>query len=140
MAVKFRNAGITDWALRLTPAAILVLAVPAKFFAEPAAVAIFSELGAEPFGRVATGTFESLAVLLLLIPATVIYGALLTCGLMSGAILAHLVVLGVAPEGDASMFVMALAAFFLSAALVWRRRREIPLISQFVRSDQAPVA
>ena len=100
---------------------------------------VFTALGAEPFGRVATGGFESLAVLLLLLPPTVIYGGLLTMGLMTGAILAHLLVLGVAPGGDPSMFLMALAAFSVSVALVWRRRVEIPLLSQFVRSGETPV-
>jgi hypothetical protein len=140
MAAKIKNSGIVDWAFRLVPAAILALAVPAKFAAEPGAVAIFTQLDAEPFGRIATGVFESAAVILLLLPATAIYGGLLAAGLMSGAILSHLAVIGLAPGGDPSMFTMAVVAFATALALIWRRRVEIPLLSQFVRSGQAPVA
>ena len=140
MAAKIRNTGIIDWALRLVPAAILLMAVPGKFTADPAAVGLFTALDAEPFGRLATAGFESLAVLLLLLPPTVIFGALLAAGLMTGAIVAHIAVLGVAPGGDPSMFLMALVAFSSAMALAWRRKLEIPLVSQFVRSGQAPVA
>jgi len=59
---------------------------------------------------------------------------------MSGAILSHFVVLGIFLDGDPSMFVMAIAAFSSGLALAWRRRCEIPLLNQFVRSCQAPTA
>ena len=136
MAGKVTRSGLTDWALRLAPAAILAMAVPAKFIGDPGAVAMFTQLGAEPFGRVATGGFELLAVVLLLVPGVTIYGALLTSGLMSGAILSHLVVLGVAPGGDPSMFAMAAVAFLASATVIWRRRREIPFIGQMGAADE----
>lgn len=129
------NSRILDWALRLIPAAILAVALPAKFLADPGAVAMFTRLGAEPSGRLATGVFEAIAVLLLLLPGATIYGALLTGGLMSGAILSHLAVIGIAPDGDPSMFVMAATAFVTAGALAWRRRREIPLIGQLLAAD-----
>jgi MYXO-CTERM domain-containing protein len=138
MGERSRNSGIADWALRLVPAAILILAIPGKFAADPAAVAMFTELGAEPFGRWATGFFEVVAVLLLLLPATSVFGGLLAAGLMSGALLAHLTVLGVAPGGDPTLFVMALASFVAALALVWRRRRQIPVLGQLGRSGEAP--
>ena len=137
MASRLTKSGITDWALRLVPAAILGMAVPAKFTGDPGAIAVFTQLGAEPFGRLATGGFELLAVALLLVPALAIYGAMLAAGLMSGAILSHLVVLGVAPGGDPSMFAMAVVAFVIAWVVIWRRRREIPLIGQFGQADEA---
>jgi hypothetical protein len=140
MEASTKNSRITDWALRLIPAAILVMAIPPKFMADPAAVSLFSQLGAEPFGRIATGVFESLAVLMLLFPGTVVFGGLLVAGLMSGAVLSHFVVLGISLDGDPSMFVMALVAFTGGLVLTWRRRCEIPLLNQFVRSCQAPAA
>jgi uncharacterized membrane protein YphA (DoxX/SURF4 family) len=137
MAVRFTRSGIADWSLRLVPAAILAIAVPAKFIGDPGTVAIFTQLGAEPTGRVATGVFELVAVVLLLVPGVTIYGALFTAGLMSGAILSHLAVLGVAPDGDPSMFVMAAVAFMAASSTVWHRRREIPLIGKYGRADEA---
>jgi putative oxidoreductase len=140
MVTSSKSSRITDWALRLVPVAILIMAIPPKFTADPGAVALFSQLGSEPFGRIGTGMYESLAVLLLLIPGTVVFGGLLLAGLMSGAILSHLVILGVFLDGDPSMFIMAVVALSSSLALVWRRRCEIPLLNQFVRSCQAPTA
>ena len=129
-----------DRALRLVPALILLTAIPAKFVAAPEAVAVFGQLGAEPLGRIATGVFESIAVVLLLAPPTVVYGALLVAGLMTGAIGAHLTVLGLAPSGDPSMFLMAVAAFVCATTLLWRRRRQIPLVGQFLGpAGPAPV-
>lgn len=139
MVAKLTKSGMTDLGLRLVIAAILGLAIPGKFAGDPGAVAVFSQLGAEPLGRLATGVFESLAVLMLLIPGLVVFGAMLAAGLMSGALLAHLIVIGVAPGGDPSMFLMALAAFLAASALTWRRRREIPVIGQFGRRDEFSV-
>jgi hypothetical protein len=68
----------------------------------------------------------------------VVFGALLVAGLMSGAVLSHFVVLGVFLDGDPSMFMMALVGFAVGLVLAWRRRCEIPLLNQFVRSCQAP--
>lgn len=131
---------ILDRALRLVAVLILGMAIPAKFTAGPVAVAMFTQLGAEPSGRVATGVFESLAVVLLVAPPMVVYGALLAVGLMTGAILSHLLVLGVAPGGDPSMFLMALTTFGCSVALVWRRRASIPVVSQFLHPGDTPTA
>ena len=139
MAMELTKSGMTDWGLRLVLVAILGLAVPAKFTADPGVVAVFTQLDAEPFGRLATGIFESVAVVLLLVPGLTVFGALLAAGLMSGALLAHLTTLGIAPGGDASMFSLAAAAFLAAAVLVWCRRREIPLIGQFGRTGEAPL-
>ena len=139
METSSKNSRITDWVLRLIPVAILVMAIPPKFAADPAAVSLFSALGAEPFGRVATAVFETLAIILLLVPGTVVFGGLLVAGLMSGAILSHFVVLGIFLDGDPSMFMMATVAFASGLVLMWRRRCEIPLLSQFVRSCRSPV-
>lgn len=122
------RARILDWALRLIPAAIFASTLPAKFLGAPPAVALFTQLGAEPVGRFATGSLEATAVLLLLLPQTVVFGALLSLGLMTGAIFSHLTVLGLAPGGDPSLFIMALVAFAAASALGWRRRSSIPLL------------
>jgi hypothetical protein len=130
MSSTFRKAHARkiSWFGQIVAVAILGMALPGKFLADPAAVSIFQQLGAEPLGRLATGGFEAIALVLLLIPVTAVYGGLLTAGLMLGAILSHLVVLGVAPDGDPSMFVMAGVAFLAGAGVAWIRRCELPLI------------
>ncbi len=73
---------ISKWLLRLTVAIILLQTLPFKFGAHPDSVKLFSELGIEPWGRIGTGILELIAAILILIPKTSIYGALLTVGLM----------------------------------------------------------
>ncbi|MFX6288831.1 DoxX family protein, partial [Acinetobacter baumannii] len=71
-----------------------------KFTAAPESVFIFSTLGIEPWGRIGTGIAELIASVLLLIPSTTVFGALLAMGIMGGAIVSHLAVLGIEVRGD----------------------------------------
>jgi hypothetical protein len=66
------------------------------------------------------------------VPATVVWGALLALGLMVGAVLSHLTVLGIAVEGDPSLFAMAVVAMLGSVAVLALRRQQIPLLPQRV--------
>ncbi len=60
-----------------------------KFSAAPESVYIFQTLGAEPWGRIASGVFELVAVVLLIFPRTVTIGAAMALATMAGAILSH---------------------------------------------------
>ncbi len=78
---------------------------------------------------------ELVAVVLLLIPAFSAVGALVSLGVISGAILSHLFVLGIevanpeTGEGDGgTLFVMALVVFLLSSTILFLRRRQLPLV------------
>lgn len=120
---------LVDWIARLAAAAIMGQTLFFKFTAAPEAVALFETLGVEPWGRLATGGFELLAVLLLLITRTAGLGGLLTLGLMGGAIMSHLTVLGVEVEGDGgSLFVMAIITLVAAAITAWLHRIELPII------------
>lgn len=123
-----KKAKIISWAGQIVAAAVFGMAAPAKFMADPGAVAIFEKLGAEPVGRLATGSLEGLAIVLLLIPATAHLGGLLGAGLMVGALASHLTVLGISIDGDPSMFMMALIALAASATVVWTRRESMPFL------------
>lgn len=96
--MKLRN--IIEWALRIVAAIILLQTLYFKFTGQPESVELFSKLGVEPWGRIGTGFIELIAGILLLIPSTVIFGALLGIGLMLGAIASHLLVLGIESQGD----------------------------------------
>jgi hypothetical protein len=103
-----------------------------KFSAAPESVYIFQTLGAEPWGRIASGVAELIVSLLLLWPRTVGLGALGALSVISGAILAHLTKLGIEVQGDGgTLFYLALAVFVGSAVLVWLHRREIPVIGKW---------
>ena len=127
-----KSARRNSWIAQIIVVAILAMAIPGKFTGDAAAVAIFEQLGVEPFGRVAAGIFEAIALVLLLVPATVVWGALLALGLMVGAVLSHLTVLGIAVEGDPSLFAMAVVAILGSVAVLALRRQQIPLLPQRV--------
>jgi hypothetical protein len=126
-----RGATIASWALQIVAAIILLQTLFFKFTAAPESVCIFSSLGAEPWGRLASGVAELVAAILLLVPGTVVYGAIFTLGIISGAIASHLFVLGVAlPAVDdhGELFGLAVAVFVASAIVLYLHRREIPLL------------
>lgn len=85
---------VITWILRLVPAIILLQTLFFKFTAAPESVEIFTRLGMEPYGRIGTGIAELIAAILLLVPRTSVYGALLGAGLMVGAIGSHFTKLG----------------------------------------------
>jgi len=89
-----------------------------KFTAAPESVYIFSTLGLEPWGRIGIGTLELIASILILIPRTTAFGAVLALGVMGGAIFFHLTKLGIVVQGDGGqLFIYALLVFLSSAGL-----------------------
>ena len=72
-------------------------------------VELFTKLGVEPWGRIGTGVIELIASILLLVPGTVVIGAFLGVGLMAGAILSHIAVIGIESQGDGGqLFTLAI--------------------------------
>ena len=119
----------TSWIGQVLAAVILGQTLFFKFSAAPESVAIFSTLGAEPWGRIGSGIAELVAVCLLLVPRTAALGGLLTLGIMSGAIASHVFVLGIEVDGDGgALFTLALVAFSSAAAATWLRRAELPVL------------
>ncbi len=102
--------------LRLVAAGILFQTLYFKFSAAPESVYIFKKLQVEPWGRLFAGFSELVAVILLLVPKTKLFGALAAIGIMAGAILSHLFVLGIQVEGDGGLL-FALAVIVLFSAL-----------------------
>lgn len=103
--------------VRLIPAIIMLQTLAFKFSGHEQAIDLFVRLGAEPFGRYATGIFELIAVVGLLIPKTYWYAAILTIGLMLGALGSHIAILGF--EGtDAQLGIMAIVALVCAIYVV----------------------
>src|SRR5436190_10455888 len=120
---------IASWVLRGIAAVILLQTLFFKFTGAKESVYIFSALGAEPWGRIGSGVVELIASVLLLIPATVVWGAILSLGVISGAILSHLTKLGItlpAVDDHGELFALAVAVFVCSAAVLFLHREEIP--------------
>jgi len=117
--------------LRIIIAVILVQTLRYKFTAHPDSVYIFSKVGLEPYGRIAIGILELIAAILILIPKTVWLGALLSLGIITGAIVMHLTKLGIEINGDGGMvFYMAIVVFVLSLIILWIKRKSVPFIGK----------
>ena len=120
-----------SWTLRLVAAAILLQTLYFKFTGAPESIYIFSTLGLEPWGRIGTGVVELLASALLLAPGTVVYGAILALGVISGAIMSHLTKLGIKLEkvdDHGELFALAVVVFVASATVLIMHRRELPVV------------
>jgi putative oxidoreductase len=130
---------IASWTLRGVAAVILLQTLFFKFSGAKESVYIFSTLGMEPWGRIGSGVAELIASILLLAPSTVIYGSLLSLGVISGALFFHLTKLGIAlpAVGDhGELFALAVVVFVCSAVVLLMHREEIPhyaLIAQRVQ-------
>ena len=120
------------WILRVAAAVILLQTLYFKFTAAPESVYIFSTLGIEPFGRIGSGIAELIASTLLLIPRTTLIGAITGMGVMTGAILSHLLFLGVEVQNDGgTLFILAIITFICCGFLIFQNRKEIPNLLKF---------
>ena len=114
--------------LRLVAAAIMLQTLYFKFTAQPESVYIFSKVGMEPWGRIGTGVAELVSSILLLVPRTMVLGALMAVGIMVGAVVTHLLFLGIEVQGDGGqLFIYALVVLSCSVGIL------------FLHSDQLTV-
>lgn len=114
------------WAMRLVAAGIMLQTLYFKFSAAPESVYIFSTVGMEPWGRIFVGVLELIASILILIPRTTAYGALIGIGVMTGAVFMHLTRLGIVVLNDSGkLFVMALVVLIACLVLVYQHRSTI---------------
>lgn len=107
---------IAMWVMRLFASIIMLQTLWFKFSAHPESVELFSKLGTEPWGRIGTGVLELIASVLLLIPRFSVYGAIMGVVIMLGAILCHLIIIGIESHGDGGqLFVLAIVVMVCSA-------------------------
>jgi hypothetical protein len=124
---------ITSWTLRGIAAVILLQTLFFKFTGAKESVYIFTTLGMEPWGRIGSGVAELIASLLLLLPQTVVFGAILSLGVISGAIFFHLTKLGIAlplVDDHGELFALAVIVFVCSAVVLIMHRDELPLVGR----------
>ena len=121
--------------IRVVIAIILVQTLRYKFTAHPDSVYIFSKVGLEPIGRIGIGVLELIAAILILVPKTIWAGALLTFGLLSGAVMMHLTQLGIEINNDGgSLFYLAVITLVLSGVVLWIEREKVPIIGNYFKS------
>ena len=115
------------WIIKLIAVVILVQTLYFKFTGAEESVYIFSTLGVEPYGRIGSGVIELIASLLILIPRTTLHGALLGFGTMLGAIVSHLLILGIEVKNDGgTLFILAIITFLCCLVLIYNQKHKIP--------------
>ncbi|MDX1957647.1 MAG: DoxX family membrane protein [Leptospiraceae bacterium] len=111
--------------LRLVVAGIFFQTLFFKFSGSEESIYIFTTVGIEPWGRYASGVMELVCGILLLVPSTKIFGSVTGIGIISGAILSHLTILGIEVKGDGGLlFYLALAIFVGCLAIFFIHRDE----------------
>lgn len=124
---------LIDWILRLTAAVILAQTLWFKFTAAPESVYIFDKVGLGAPGRIGSGVAELIAAILLVIPRTAWLGAILALGVMGGAIMSHLTVLGIVVMDDhGELFGLAVTVALCSTIVLVVRRRDIPVVGKLL--------
>jgi uncharacterized membrane protein YphA (DoxX/SURF4 family) len=117
------KSSIFIWIVKLIAVVILVQTLYFKFTEAEESVYIFSTLGMEPYGRIGSGVVELIASVLILIPRTTLFGALLGIGTMLGAIFSHLFVLGIEVKNDGGeLFILAIITLLCCAILVYQNK------------------
>ena len=131
--MKIEN--VISWVLRITATIILWQTLYFKFTAHPESVELFTKLGVEPWGRIATGIIELFIGILLIIPSTAFLGAFLGAGTMSGAILSHLAIIGIASKNDGGLlFGLAITVFICCAVImILHKKQGISLYEKVVQ-------
>jgi len=121
---------VTSWFAQLVAALILVLGAMPKFTTPlselPLTSGETSLPGPAQFVYV-IGALEILAIILLVIPKTIVYGAIIAAALMLGALISHVAFLGF--EGMMlQLAIMALVAFAASLTVLVLRRKNLPFL------------
>jgi uncharacterized membrane protein YphA (DoxX/SURF4 family) len=120
-----KSKNLMLWACRIIAALILLQTLYFKFTGAPESVYIFSQVGMEPEGRIATGIAELIASVLILIPKTSFIGAVLALIIMIGAIATHVSILGIeVMNDDGQLFIYALTVAIASFYIILRSTRK----------------
>lgn len=122
-----------SWALRGLAALIMVQSLFFKFSGASESIYIFEKVGLGDAGRIGTGVAELIASALLLLPGTAWLGALLGVGLMGGALLSHLTLLGIEVQDDGGyLFFLALVVLLSCLGVLWLHRAQIPVLGAWL--------
>ncbi len=111
---------------RFGAAAILLQTLFFKFNGAPESVYIFTTLGIEPIGRIGCGIAELISAILLIWNSKSLIGALLSAGVMVGAIISHVLILGYVIMDDGGLlFSLALIVFILNLVIIFSNFNKI---------------
>ena len=104
------------WLLQIGAAGMFLMVGFLKLSGNPQLVGLFEAIGLGQWFRYLTGTLEVGGAILLLIPRTSGLGALILVGVMAGAVVTHLFIVGGSP-------LMALILLVITGIVAFGRRR-----------------
>lgn len=119
--------------LKVIAAIIMLQTLFYKFSAAQESVDLFTKLAGqnEAYLRIGTGILELIASIFLFIPKRVWFGALLTVGLMSGAIMGHLTKLGISHNNDGGLlFGSAIFILIVGVLILIKEKKHIPILGE----------
>ena len=117
---------LLTWICRIVAALIMLQTLYFKFTGAEESVMIFTKVGIEPWGRYATAVAELIASVLILIPRTSVFGAMMAVGIMAGALITHLFIIGIEVAGDNGLlFIYACIVLLASLFIIYSRRGDI---------------
>jgi uncharacterized membrane protein YphA (DoxX/SURF4 family) len=111
---KIINVGL--WVLQIAAAGMFLMAGFSKLSGNPQMVGLFEAIGLGQWFRYLTGALEVAGAFLLLVPRTSGLGALMLGGVMVGAVLTHVLIVGGSPS-------MAIVLLVVTGLIAWARRR-----------------
>lgn len=128
---------ILYWIARITAVVLMLQTLFYKFTGSEESVYIFTTVGMEPWGRFGVGAIELIASVLIIIGATAWVGAVLALGLMGGAIIMHLTILGIEVKDDGGqLFLYAVIVTACSAFILIRSKEKIIRLLARIKADQ----
>src|SRR5438477_2490763 len=105
------------WVLQIAAAGMFLMVGFLKLSGNAQLVGLFEAIGLGQWFRYLTGTLEVAGAILLLIPRTSGLGALILVGVMSGAVMTHLFIIGGNP-------LMAIILLAVTSLVAWGRREQ----------------
>jgi hypothetical protein len=89
-------------------------------------VYIFTALGVEPYGRIGLGIMELFTAILILLPRTQLLGMLASLGIIVGAVVSHIVVIGITIKNDGGgLFILALIVLIATSTFLYLQKNEL---------------
>ena len=111
------------WVLQIAAAGMFLMVGFLKLSGNPQLVALFEAIGLGQWFRYLTGALEVTGAILLLVPRTSRLGALMLAGVMTGAVVTHVFIIGGSP-------LMAIVLLVVTGVVAWgRRERTMSLLS-----------
>lgn len=124
--------------LKAVAAFIMLQTLFFKFTGAQESIDLFTKIAGEneAIMRIGTGFLELIASILLFVPKKTWLGAFLAIGLMGGAMMSHLTILGIVHNNDGgALFIGALITFIASAILLWAKKTQIPVVGKRFESS-----